>query len=63
MTTDEPARDKSSGTERRIAGPLPEYNRFDEYTGVTYFRCSVCQAEALEREHLTDCCPEARDES
>jgi len=45
-------------TSRRIDGPIPERNRFDEFTGVTFFRCR-CGAEALEREHLTDCCPEA----
>jgi len=41
---------------RRITGPLPEYNKFDEYTGVTYYRCRRCEAEALERDHLSGCC-------
>ena len=63
MSTHTPERDKHTLTDRRIEGPLPEYNRFDEFTGVTYFRCRSCAAEALEREHLIDCCPEARDES
>jgi len=53
-------RDKDPGaTERRIAGPIPEYNKFGEYTGVTYFRCRNCGAEALERHHLAGCCEDA----
>ena len=48
---------KESGTDRRrIAGPIPEYNKFDEYTGTTYYRCRRCEAEALERAHLSGCC-------
>ena len=62
MSANAPDRHKEPvSTSRRIEGPLPEYNRFDEFTGVTYFRCRSCGAEALEREHLTDCCPEAAD--
>ena len=64
MSANAPSPDKQQGHDRRrITGPIPEYNRFDEFTGVTYHRCRACDAEALEREHLTDCCPEARDES
>ena len=63
MSTDAPDRVKDSVTTRRIAGPIPEHNRFDEFTGATYFRCRDCGAEALEREHLIDCCPEAGDDA
>ncbi|RAW44070.1 hypothetical protein DQW50_16225 [Halorubrum sp. 48-1-W] len=57
MATYEPRGDKSSHrTERRIAGPLPEYNRFDEYTGADYYRCRRCGAEALRRIDLEACC-------
>jgi hypothetical protein len=50
-------RDKDPGTtERRIAGPIPEYNRFGEYTGTTYFRCTNCGAESLRRIDLEGCC-------
>jgi hypothetical protein len=48
--------DKSSPTTRRIRGPIPEYNRFGEYTGVTYFRCRACGAESLRRIDLRGCC-------
>lgn len=58
MSTIAPDRDKDPVTRRRIEGPIPEYNRFGEYTGVTYFRCRECGAEALEREHLQGCCGE-----
>ena len=42
--------------ERRIEGPIPEHNRFGEFTGVTYFRCRRCGAEALGRIYLQGCC-------
>ena len=48
--------DKSSPPTRRIDGPIPEYNRFGEYTGVTYFRCTGCGAESLRRIDLEGCC-------
>ena len=50
--------DKESGHERRIEGPIPEHNRFGEYTGVTYWRCTDCGAEALNRVDLYGCCGE-----
>ena len=50
------SRDKRPGAERRIEGPIPEYNRFGEYTGVTYFRCRACGAESLRRIDLAGCC-------
>jgi len=44
------------GTDTRLRGPIPEYNRFGEYTGVTYWRCTDCGAEALNRVDLYGCC-------
>jgi len=51
--------DKSPASERRIAGPIPEYNRFGEYTGTTYFQCRACGAESLRRIDLAGCCEDA----
>jgi len=60
MSEHAPRGDKSSrSTERRIAGPIPEYNRFDEWTGTTYYRCTACGAEALDRDDLAGCCADA----
>ena len=51
--------DKSPTSERRIAGPIPEYNKFGEYTGVTYYRCRNCEADSLSRADLAGCCEDA----
>ena len=60
MSDHAPRGDKTSrSTERRIAGPIPEYNRWDEYTGVTYYRCTNCGAESLRRIDLTECCDDS----
>jgi len=57
MSDLELSRVKDSGaTERRIEGPIPEYNRFGEYTGTEYFRCTACGAESLRRIDLEGCC-------
>jgi len=56
MSQDVRGGDKSPASERRIAGPIPEYNRFGEYTGVTYYRCRACGAESLRRIDLRGCC-------
>jgi hypothetical protein len=56
MSQDVRGGDKSPASERRIAGPIPEYNKFGEYTGYTYFRCRNCGAEALNRIDLRGCC-------
>lgn len=56
MPTEDPFRVKDSDATRRIAGPIPEYNKYDEYTGVTYFRCTHCGAESLRRIDLEGCC-------
>jgi len=57
MSVSERRPQKDEGTDgRRIAGPIPEYNRFDEYTGTTYFRCRNCGAESLRRVDLYGCC-------
>ena len=49
-------RDKHPVSDRRIDGPIPEYNQFSEFTGTTYFRCRRCDAEALRRIDLAGCC-------
>jgi hypothetical protein len=60
MKSDTRPENKHSGaTERRIAGPIPEYNKFDEYTGTTYYRCTRCGAESLRRIDLQECCDDA----
>jgi len=56
MTTLDTSRDKDPGAERRIDGPIPEYNRFSEFTGTTYYRCTNCGAESLRRIDLAGCC-------
>ena len=52
--------DKHLGSDRRIEGPIPEYDQRDRFTGVTFFRCGACGAEALAREHLQGCCEDQR---
>ena len=42
--------------ERRIAGPIPEYDQYDRPTGYDYFRCTVCGREAMRRVDLEGCC-------
>lgn len=44
-------------TPTRIEGPLREFDRYDEPTGVTYFRCTACGQEAMRESDLADCCP------
>jgi hypothetical protein len=56
MSDHAPRGEKAPRTERRIAGPIREYNRYDQYTGYTYYRCRECEAEALRREDLRGCC-------
>ena len=56
MSTNDCDRHKDPVTERRIEGPIPEYDRFDQYTGYTYFRCTECGRESLTREGLAGCC-------
>ena len=56
MSQYDPGGDKSSPPTRRIEGPIPEYNRFGEYTGTEYYRCRDCGAESLRRIDLQGCC-------
>lgn len=41
---------------RRIEGPIPEIDKFGQTTGVTYYRCSTCGTEAMQRNDLRRCC-------
>lgn len=56
MQSNEPNRVKRPVDERRIEGPIPEYDKYDRYTGHDYFRCRVCGAESLRLLDLEDCC-------
>lgn len=53
---DSPGHKSPATTDRRIEGPIAELNEYDRYTGVKYFRCTCCGAEALRRKHLQGCC-------
>lgn len=51
---------KASGTteaQTRIEGPIPEFDKYHEYTGYDYYRCCACGAEAIRRRELelTNC--------
>jgi len=56
MEANEPNRVKRPVEQRRIEGPIPEYDKYDRYTGYDYFRCRVCGAESMRRIDLEDCC-------
>ena len=47
MRANEPNRVKPPVEQRRIEGPIPEYDKYDRYTGYDYFRCRVCGAESM----------------
>ena len=40
--------------EPSIEGPIPEFDRFGDYTGHEYFRCTGCGVEAMRRRDLRD---------
>lgn len=40
----------------RIEGPIPEFDKYGDYTGYTYVRCRDCGAEAMRRRDLDECC-------
>ena len=40
--------------EPSIKGPIPEFDRFGDYTGHEYFRCTGCGVEAMRRRDLRD---------
>jgi hypothetical protein len=44
----------------RLEGPLPEFNKYGNYTGEDYYRCGRCGAEAIRRKDLDNCCGGAR---
>lgn len=43
-------------SDERIEGPFPEFNKYGNYSGEDYYRCSACGAEAIRRKDLEDCC-------
>lgn len=65
-----PVADGGVGTERansqrsnddcRIEGPIQEFDKDDQPTGFSYYRCSACGREAMRRQDLTECCPVVR---
>ena len=56
MEVNDTDRDKDPVPERRIAGPLMEFDQYDQYTGYDYYRCRACGRESLRRIDLEDCC-------
>ena len=56
MSSNDADRDKSPVTTDRIDGPIPEYDRFDQYTGYDYYRCRDCGRDSITREGLAGCC-------
>jgi hypothetical protein len=51
------AHSDDSDTSSRIDGPLQEFDKHDNPTGMTYFRCTACGREAMRASDLSDCCP------
>ncbi len=43
-----------SAAEPRIEGPIPEFNKYGDYTGYDFFRCTGCGVEAMRRRDLRD---------
>jgi hypothetical protein len=43
-----------SDDEPTIEGPIPEFDKYDDYTGYDYFRCTGCGVEAMRRRDLRD---------
>ena len=56
MSQNDPGALKHDGSHDRIEGPLPEFDKFDRYTGYDYYRCRRCGAEAMRRLDLEGCC-------
>lgn len=54
MATNAPEAHKSPRD--RIDGPIPEFDKFDRYTGCDYYRCRNCGREAMRRVDLEGCC-------
>jgi len=48
--------DGGQQTEARITGPHPEFDKYGNYTGSDFWRCSGCGAEAIRRSDLDYCC-------
>jgi hypothetical protein len=44
----------------RITGPHPEFDKYGNYTGSDFWRCSGCGAEAIRRSDLDYCCEAKR---
>ncbi|RLM68483.1 hypothetical protein [Halorubrum sp. Atlit-26R] len=39
--------------EPRIEGPITEFDRYGDKTGATYFRCSGCGVESINKKGIT----------
>lgn len=48
--------------QQEITGPHDEWNKYDELTGYTYWRCETCAFESLDREVVENHCECVRDE-
>lgn len=44
----------------RITGPHPEFDKYGQYTGSDYWRCTGCGSEAIRRSDLDYCCEDKR---
>lgn len=49
-----PESSDSAGSEQLITGPHTEYDKYGSPTGYTYYRCTACGREALQRCDLRD---------
>jgi hypothetical protein len=61
MTTNAAAEHQSSATteaQTRVVGPFPEFDRYGEPTGVSYYECTRCGQPAIYESDLDACCTE-----
>ena len=61
MPTNTSAGFQDSGTttdtaDAQIRGPIPEFDKYDRYTGADYYRCTGCGDEAMRRADLAGNC-------
>jgi len=61
MTTNATAGHQSSATteaQTRVVGPFPEFDRYGQPTGVSYYECTRCGQPAIYESDLDNCCTE-----
>jgi len=52
--------DGGQQTDARLTGPHPEFDKYGNYTGSDYWKCSGCGAEGIRRSDLDKCCEDKR---